>query len=114
MKNDKKTKNAIKPIAFFAVFLLGVAFLYFSGIHCPFKKILGIECAGCGMTRAYLSLFKGDIQAAFKFNPLFFTVPLIIFGVIRNGKITGRKIPDIIIFSAITAGFIILFILRQI
>ncbi len=114
MKKNKTIKNAIKPIAFFSAFLLSIAFLYFSGIHCPFKKFLNIECAGCGMTRAYFSLFKGDIKSAFKYNPLFFTVPLIIFGVLRDGKITGRRIIDIIIFAGLLIGFIILFVLRQI
>ena len=32
---------------------------------CPFKLLTGVPCPGCGMTRAYLHLFEGDIQGAF-------------------------------------------------
>ncbi|MFY9114657.1 MAG: DUF2752 domain-containing protein [Dethiobacteria bacterium] len=31
---------------------------------CIFKNLTGIECPGCGMTRAFSSLFHGDIIGA--------------------------------------------------
>ena len=45
---------------------------------CPFKLLTGVPCPGCGMTRAYLYLFEGDIQGAFYFHPLFWLIPLLV------------------------------------
>jgi hypothetical protein len=34
------------------------------GIRCPVKAVLGIECPGCGGTRAMLALMRGDVRQA--------------------------------------------------
>ena len=44
---------------------------------CPIKKILGISCPGCGLTRAYKSLMHGNIKQAFYYHPLFWTIPIL-------------------------------------
>jgi len=43
-------------------------------IPCVNKKILGIECLGCGMQRATAFLFSGDFVAAFKMFPAIYTL----------------------------------------
>ncbi len=47
------------------------------GITCPILFMTGISCAGCGMTRAWLSLFRLDFRAAFYYHPLFWLPALI-------------------------------------
>lgn len=47
-------------------------------ITCPIKFMTGISCAGCGMSRAWLSVLKGDIHKAFYYHPLFWTIPFIL------------------------------------
>ena len=37
---------------------------------CPMAGVLGIPCPGCGLTRATLALFHGDIRRALGFHPL--------------------------------------------
>ncbi|HOO57432.1 MAG TPA: DUF2752 domain-containing protein [bacterium] len=37
---------------------------------CLFKLIFGIECPGCGMTRAVSAVMHGNIAAAIEYNPL--------------------------------------------
>ncbi|MFB5309297.1 DUF2752 domain-containing protein [Enterococcus casseliflavus] len=57
---------------------------------CPFKWLTGFPCPGCGMTRAYLHLFQGDLEGALHFHPLFWLVP-IVFGIVlfkNNPKIS--------------------------
>jgi hypothetical protein len=36
---------------------------------CSFKTHFGIDCPGCGMQRAAISLMKGDIVDSFQYNP---------------------------------------------
>ena len=37
---------------------------------CPFHALTGVPCPGCGTTRAALALARGDVSAAFGWNPL--------------------------------------------
>jgi len=37
---------------------------------CVFKNLLGIECPGCGMTRAFSCIMHGDLIAAVSYNRL--------------------------------------------
>jgi len=43
-------------------------------IGCPLKKLLGIPCPVCGMTRAGLSLLHGEIGQSFYYHPLLILV----------------------------------------
>jgi Protein of unknown function (DUF2752) len=37
---------------------------------CPMAGVLGIPCPGCGLTRATLALFRGDVRGALALHPL--------------------------------------------
>jgi hypothetical protein len=41
---------------------------------CPFKRVTGVSCPGCGSTRAAMSLLHGDAAKAFAWNPMGVTV----------------------------------------
>lgn len=43
-------------------------------IPCVFKEITGLDCPGCGMTRAALAMLDGDFYQAFRFNMLVFVL----------------------------------------
>lgn len=51
------------------VFML-LAWLLTSSI-CIFRSIIGLPCPGCGLTRAFLAVMRGDPAAAFSAHPLF-------------------------------------------
>lgn len=86
---------------------------------CLWKKCTGIECVGCGFTRACAALIRMDWTAALRFNPLVFLVaPFlgwklleITFG-LGTGKSLQAVIPRacrlVFIASLIIAGFIVL------
>ena len=38
------------------------------GWECPFFRLTGIPCPGCGLTRAVILLLKGDLQASLRFH----------------------------------------------
>lgn len=75
-------------IALFTCLLALGVFLPLSALEgaplCIFLLSSGRPCPGCGMTRAFFSVMKGRIGAAFAFNPVFtalyFPIMLILFG----------------------------------
>lgn len=57
------------------------------GITCPIKFLTGVSCAGCGMSRAWLSLLRGDMAGAFAYHPLFWLPPLAAAGFLWREKL---------------------------
>ncbi len=43
-------------------------------LTCPMKKMVGIDCPGCGFQRSVLALFSGNFEDSFIFYPA--TVPI--------------------------------------
>jgi uncharacterized protein DUF2752 len=81
----------------------GAAFLYFFNPasladqaifpKCPFRLLTGLQCPGCGSTRAFHQLLHGDFLAAFELNPLMvLTLPFILYGLLgfTRSAITGQ------------------------
>jgi hypothetical protein len=52
---------------------------------CTYKRLFGIECLGCGMTRAMSCLLHGDLAAALAYNKLVMAVfPLMVLLLLRD------------------------------
>jgi hypothetical protein len=47
-------------------------------VPCIYKSILGIDCPGCGLQRAFIELLKGNLSESFRIYPPLFPV-LILF-----------------------------------
>ena len=64
----RKTYSFIKNAICIFVIIAWIFLFY----RCPFKLIFGIDCPGCGMTRALISVLHLDFIAAFSYHQLFF------------------------------------------
>lgn len=103
----KKRKQKIASI-FSAVLFLATIYLILAkngyGIPCPIRKLTGFLCAGCGNTRATLSLLKLDIVGMLKYNlffPLEMAYILVVCGVctknyLKSGKFSYHVKPNIL------------------
>ncbi len=64
------------------------------GLPCLFKQTLGLECAGCGLSRASAALLRLDFKAAFGYNavwPLYlgyvlWALPAAVIPYIKDGR----------------------------
>ncbi len=83
----KKTLEAASVIAAVVV-LYGIFGLV--GIGCPIKFITGISCAGCGMTRAWLSLLHGDFTGAYYYHPLFLLPAVVVLLILNRNRINSK------------------------
>lgn len=79
----------------------GIVFLvYYLLVHafrsafCPMLALTGLPCAGCGLTRAFLDLFSGQLSRAAYIQPMAFAVLAFLlycgcFRYIKGSKIKG-------------------------
>ncbi|MBN2851502.1 MAG: DUF2752 domain-containing protein [Clostridia bacterium] len=101
-----------KILPILLVVIIVAVFLVFSDQSiCVFKKVTGIPCPSCGMTRAFLFLLQGDIENAFILHPLFLLVP-VTFIVMLYSYFTKK--PCTKIFIAIIVIFILVYMIRMI
>jgi hypothetical protein len=63
-------------IIIFCSYLNFIKWLQNNLISCPFKKITGIDCPGCGFQRSVIALLKGNWRESFHLYPA--TIPLLI------------------------------------
>jgi hypothetical protein len=86
---------AVAVSGFAAVVAVAVVFFFNPSTHgfypiCLFHQMTGLNCPGCGMTRALYALLHGHFQAALKDNALFLAV---LAGLaVRGAWFAGKKI----------------------
>jgi hypothetical protein len=58
---------------------------------CPFRLFTGLQCPGCGTSRALHELMHGDFVAAFMLNPLLLlALPFALYAFVRYSTMTLR------------------------
>lgn len=109
MKKQEKTKLILRILLCLIILILLFAFSLLAG--CPVRKLTGIPCPACGITRAYLSLFKGDLSGAFNYHPLFFlAVPAFILVIRLLGSEKEKSGKFTRLYKALALIILILFL----
>jgi len=65
-------------------------------VLCPFRRLTGLPCPGCGMTRSFVAVAHGDIGSAFAYNrlgPLLMAIFVIAVGWKLLSLVSGRFDP---------------------
>ena len=62
---DRKFASVVAGTAGVQIALVSLSL---PGWVCPFFRLTGIPCPGCGLTRAVILLLKGDLQASLHFH----------------------------------------------
>jgi hypothetical protein len=103
----------------FACILFSIAVLHVTGVFsvdriggaipffCPFKALTGISCPGCGMTRAMLSITKGDFHGAFGYNPFSF----FLFFVVAISVVPGRQAEKLPFITPVVMNYFFIVVL---
>ncbi len=82
---------------------------------CFFKSTFGIDCPGCGMTRAFFALLKGDLMGSLAYNPglipFLITVTVLVIQLKIKHPRGGYLVMGLFIFTSLIA--IINFIVKQ-
>jgi hypothetical protein len=78
-------------------------------IPCPFKKLTGIDCPGCGSQRSVIALLKGNMHESLTLYPA--TIPLIttiLFVILRTRFNFDKKQTVIKTLYLITGNIILI------
>lgn len=90
---------AIATMVWFTIAIGSLVLLFFNPTTtgffpvCPFRALTGLQCPGCGSTRACYQLMHLHPIAAFKLNPLMMlTLPFILYGLagFTKSAVTGK------------------------
>ena len=93
----KKKEMVRKTVVILAVVVM--IFLLIKGYYtCPVRFLFGYKCPFCGICRAVMSAFKGDMKSAFYYHPLWpVIVPVFILEILDGLKVIRipKKVNDI-------------------
>ena len=90
----------ITLLSIWGLLLLGAMYVFAfepgkTGIFppCLFRQLTGLQCPGCGSTRALHQLLHGHFVAAFTLNPLFvIATPFLLYVLVRYTTLSFRGI----------------------
>lgn len=77
-------------------------------LPCLNKQLLGFDCFGCGIQRAFLFIFKGEFFLAFKMYPAIYPLLMLSAFLCLNFFFKFKHANKIINFLAITSVITIL------
>ena len=84
-------------------------------LACPFKKLTGIDCPGCGFQRSIIALIKGDIKGSIHLYPaaipLLATALFVLFAVKLN--VDNRNIIKKTLYMVTGSVIMISYILKM-
>lgn len=101
-----------EKLIYSGLFLVFLILWYVFSFKCVYLTLFNITCPGCGMIRAYGSLLHGQIGEAFRYNFMFWSIPICWLYIMFDGKLFNRRVIDTTVLCVIAAGFIFLFVAR--
>ena len=100
------------------ILLLGLAYFILVqceiSLKCPIRTFLHIKCPGCGITRMFVCLARGQVKNAFYFNALILTLITIlipysiykVFKYVKDGNMEFNKYENAAVYIVIVIALI--------
>jgi hypothetical protein len=92
-----------RRFGFFLIGALGVhaglSSLHLPSWECPFFRLTGIPCPGCGLTRACLLLLRGEVRDSIRFHA-FAPVFIVFISILIVGTLLPRSITEQWVYKA--------------
>lgn len=99
------------------LFLLAIVVLFLgiavgTGTGCLVRKFTGIPCPGCGLSRAWFAVLRLDLGAAFRYHPMFWSVPVFLAFVLCNGRLLPNPKRNAILLYILVAAYLGCYVIR--
>ena len=79
---------------------------------CPFRRFFHIPCPTCGMSRAWLAALQLDLNSAFRFHPMFWSVPIFVLFILYDGCLFMHKKMNAFVLIALLAAYFACYAVR--
>ena len=109
----KPTRLGLK-LLLFGLFAAVLALWYWLKLPCVIRYFTGIPCPGCGMSRAWLQVFRLDLAQAVHYHPMFWIVPILAVYILYDGKPIRNSKVNSILLILLLSGFFLCYIFRLI
>ncbi len=110
----KKSVNRFIAVLVIALCASVLGLWVFRDLPCPIRTLTGLPCPGCGMSRAWQAFFRLDIRQALRCHPMFWSVPVVALFALWDFSPLPKKWQNHWILGLITAGVLILYLIRLI
>lgn len=112
-RNESKIPRWLYIVLSHAV-IAGVFLLCFFFESCLVHRLTGLPCPGCGMTRAYVSMFRLDFASAWYYHPLAFFLPLPVMYLVhrKSWHLPGNKRISLILLILLIVSLVAVYIAR--
>lgn len=81
-------------------------------LGCPIRNVTGVICPGCGMSRAWFAALGLDLPQAFRYHPMFWSVPVVVgMGLYDFRPLKPRWLNYLILF-ALFLGLTVCYVMR--
>ena len=88
-----------------ALLSAAVAVLYLLQPGCFLRQLTGAPCPGCGMTRAALSLLRGDVPGALRLHGMVWSLPVLLLLYLYDGRLLRIRWMNRALWALLGAGF---------
>ena len=82
------------------------------GWPCIPRRLTGIPCIGCGLSRAWLAALRLEFSAAFYFHPMFWSVPVLALFFLYDGELFRSRRFNRWCLGLMTAGWLVCYAIR--
>ena len=107
-----KASDFKKKTIFLIVCVVCVGIAQRLGVTCIIKNLTGYICPGCGITRACLAALRLELKKACMYNPMFWSVPVLLCSFYFDGNLVKNRTVNRGIHITILIGFIINWIIK--
>ena len=107
----KPTHLALK-LTVFGLTALVVGLTVLLDYQCPIRRVTGVICPGCGMSRAWLAALRLDFSEALYYHPMFWAVPVVMLFALYDFRLFSKRLYNILAFSLLGAVAAASYILR--
>lgn len=81
-------------------------------IPCLLRRMTGLICPACGMSRAWLAALRLDVAAAFRYHPMFWSVPVLALLWLFDGKLLPRPWMNRGLLTVLLTGLLVCYGIR--
>ena len=102
MRPVPRLRQRLLFTALLALIILG---MYLLQTGCIIQRIVGIPCPGCGMTRAALTLLRGDVPGALRLHGMVWSLPVLLLLYLYDGRLLRIRWMNRALWVLLGAGF---------